>query len=61
MYSLLLTLVLANGQFSTLVLDNNLYENECFANADYIKTELAKEKLPKGVKDTLVICHQEKD
>ena len=23
-------------------------------------TNLAKEKLPKGVKDTLVICHQEK-
>ena len=61
MYSLLLTLVLANGQFSTLVLDNNLYENERFANADYIKTELAKEKLPKGVKDLLVVCHQEND
>ena len=61
MYSLLLTLVLANGQFSTLVLDNNLHANECFANADYIKTELAKEKLPKGVKDLLVICHQEND
>lgn len=61
MYSLLLTLVLANGHYSTLVLDNNLYENECFANADYIKTELAKEKLPKRVKDVLVICHQEND
>lgn len=61
MYSLLLTLILANGHYSTLVLDNNLYENECFANADYIKTELAKEKLPKGVKDLLVVCHQEND
>ena len=61
MYSLLFTLVLTNGQFSTLVLDNNLTYDECVNNAAYMQHEVAKEVKPTTVKDFMLICRQEND